>query len=250
MRRWLVLLLCVCAWPVVAQEEADPGAVLALARVDSLAITASGRIAGVAWLGPDTLAVLVVRDEATATGTTEARLVLQDRRGTVLRNEDVTGVLDHGLAWDGAALWSCGDAAAGGAQLRRLEPARLTVTASYPTPGHRPTGLCHDGRFVWLTDRDSGRLERFDPELGEVTRSTPTPAFSPCGLAWDGRHLWLTDAGTGRLYRLSGSRRAWSGTVAPADFLRRGVPVLLAHDGRDLWYVAGDGRWLVRVRIS
>ena len=102
---------------------------------------------------------------------------------------------------------TCGPAAtstAGRSLLYRLDPDLLTVRDSYPTPGHRPAGMCHDGRFLWLTDRDSGRLDRFDPEVREITRSTPTPGFSPCGLAWDGRHLWLTDVGTGQSVPLVG----------------------------------------------
>ncbi len=250
MRWWLLLLgLVVGCGPVRAAEDEGPQTVLALARLDSVAIAAPGRVAGVAWLGSDTLAVLVVAPEGEG-APPPTRLVLQDRRGRVLRSEDVTGVLDRGLAWDGASLWGAGDAGGGASRLLRLEPARLTVAASYPTPGHRPAGICHDGRFVWLVDRDSGRLERFDPSLLEVTRSTPAPAFSPTGLAWDGRHLWLADAGTGRLYRLSGSRRAWSGTVAAAQFAYRGRAVHLTHDGRDLWFVPEDSRWLVRARIS
>ncbi|MBK8165503.1 MAG: hypothetical protein IPK64_05975 [bacterium] len=248
--RWclLLLLLGVGAGPALATDEGNPATVLALARLDSVAIAASGRVTGVAWLATDTLAVLVVADGA-AGGAGSARLVLQDRRGRVLRSENVTGVLDRGLAWDGRSLWSIGDAG-GGARLFRLEPALMSVAASYPTPGHRPGGVCHDGRFVWLVDRDSGRLERFDPSVLEITRSTAAPAFSPVGLAWDGRHLWLADAGTGRLYRLSGSRRAWSGTVAAEHFHFRGRAVHLTHDGQDLWFVPEDGRWLVRARIS
>lgn len=245
----LLLLLGAGLELAFAADEGDPGTVLALARVDSVAIAANGRVSGVAWLAADTLAVLVVGDGvAGAAGST--RLVLQDRRGRVLRSEDVTGVLDRGLAWGGGALWSTGDAATGGSRLYRLDPALLAVVASFPTPGHRPGGVCHDGRFVWLVDRDSGRLERFDPSLLEMTRSTAAPAFSPAGLAWDGRHLWLADAGTGRLYRLSGSRRAWSGTVTAGDFHYRGRAVHLTHDGQDLWFVPEDGRWLVRARIS
>ncbi len=231
-------------------QDGNPDTVLGLARVDSVAVAAPGRVTGLAWLGPDTLAVLVVRDDAvTATGRPEARLLLQDRRGAVLRSADVTGVLDRGLAWDGRALWSCGDVDGGGSQLRRLETRLLTVTDSYATAGHRPAGVCCDGRFVWLADRDAARLERFDTEVGEITRSLPSPAFSPSGLAWDGLHLWVSDVGTGRLYRLSGPRRAWSGTVAAGDFLWRGRPVHLAFNGRDLWYLVEGTSQVVRVRL-
>lgn len=254
--RWSLLpalALAAAALPALgrAQGPADgsPATVLALARADSLAIAAPGDVTGVAWVGVDTLAVLVTREGPDGAAPT-VRLVLQDRRGRILRSEDVTGVLSRGLAWDGAALWGAGDVDGGQSRLYRLETARLTVQASFPTPGHRPTGLCHDGRFVWLSDRDSGRLERFDPEAAGFSRSLPAPAFSPCGLAWDGRHLWVSDAGSGRLYRLSGSRRSWSGTVAAGAFRHLGKAVHLAHDGRDLWYIVEGGRWLVRARIS
>ena len=250
MRVWLALLLCAAALTAQAQED-GPDTALALVRLDSLAIAASGRVTGLAWMGDDTLAVLIVQEESTTlAGRPLTRLMLQSRAGVLLRSEDVTGVLDHALAWDGRALWSCGETEGGGARIYQLEPARLTVRASYPLTGHRPAGLSWDGRFLWLVDRDSGRLDRFDPEVNEITRSTPTPAFSPCGVAWDGRHLWLTDVGTGRLYRLSGSRRSWSGTVAAGDFLWRGRPVHLARDSRDLWYLPEGGRWLIRAGIS
>jgi streptogramin lyase len=247
------MLVLVCAAVVTTGARAEdplPSTPLAMARVDSVHIAVAGRVTGLAWLGADTLAVLVVGEEPLEGGRAQAQLVLQSRSGRVWRREDVTGVLDRTLAWDGRELWSCGDVEGGNSQLYRLDPALLTVRGSYPTPGHRPAGMCSDGRFLWLADRDAGRLARFDPALNEFTRVSSTPGFSPCGLAWDGRNLWLTDVGTGRLYRLSGSRRAWSGTVEASDFLSRGRPVLLAHDGRDLWILAEGAGWLVRVRIS
>ena len=101
-----------------APEEGNPRTVLALARLDSLAIAAPGRVTGLAWIGSDTLAVLVVRDGiVTAGGRPGARLVLQDRRGAGLLDEDVTGVLVRGLAWGGRGLWACGGVGGGAALL-------------------------------------------------------------------------------------------------------------------------------------
>lgn len=237
------------AGQAAGEVPGGPSTVLSLARSDSLAIAVTGQVTGIAWLGADTLAVLVVKEGAGG-ALPSTRLVLQDRRGRILRNEDVTGVLDRGLAWDGASLWGAGDVDGGRSKVHRLEPARLTVQASHVTPGHRPSGACHDGRFVWVADRDSGRLERLDPTTGDFTRSLAAPAFSPCGLAWDGRNLWVSDAGSGRLYRLSGSRRELTGTVDAGAFAYRGRAVHLAHDGSDLWFLVEGGRWLVRARIS
>ena len=110
--------------------------------------------------------------------------------------------------------------------------------------------MCFDGRYVWITDRDTGRVDRFDPEPGAITRSVVTPGFSPFGVAWDGRHLWVTDSGTGRMYRLSGSRGLWSATVDVESFLFRGQDVLLLHDGGAFWYVIPQERIAVRLRFD
>lgn len=62
MRVWLALLLCAAALTAQAQED-GPDTALALVRLDSLAIAASGRVTGLAWMGDDTLAVLIVQEE-------------------------------------------------------------------------------------------------------------------------------------------------------------------------------------------
>ncbi len=174
--------------------------------VDSLDLGVQGNVTGMAWMGPDTLAVLTdIPDTLSQSGDREVVLVLRDRAGEVLRREDFTGVLDRTLAWDGEFLWSCGDARDGTSILYQIEPDTLRVEEAFDTPGHRPVGMCWDGRFLWLTDRDSGRVDRFDPEVKEITRSVVTPGYSPFGLAWDGLYMWVTDSGTGRLYRLAGS---------------------------------------------
>jgi streptogramin lyase len=147
-------------------------------------------------------------------------------------------------------LWSCGDAPDGSSILYSLRPDSLgaLVTAkAYTAPGHRPTALAWDGRYLWVTDRDSGRIDRFDPEVEDFTRFVVAPGFSPCGLAWDGSAMWLTDAGTGRLYRLVGGRLSWNGVVDTMSFLHRGEEILLLHDLRNLWYFVPGQQVINRV---
>ena len=225
---------------------------------DTLKVPGEGILTGLTRAGGDTLATLnVMPDSLSASGLREVRLVLQDTLGTVLLEADFSGVLDRTLAWDGESLWSCGDADDGSSILYKIVPdtleagstIALVVEDAFTAPGHRPAALAWDGRFLWLTDRDAGRVGRFDPKAKEFTRSVAAPAFSPWGLAWDGKYHWLTDSGTGRLYRLVGGRLRWDAVVAADTFLFRGEDILLWHDGRDLRCLAGGGRSAVAVEI-
>jgi len=241
----IALLAAVAAHTADAQPETN---LLFCAPVDTLTLP-PGKITGLTWIGADTLAVLTdIPDSLTELGHRQVALVFQDRYGAVLRQEDFTGTLARGLAYDGEFLWSCGDDDEGGSILYQIDADTCSVKEAFPTPGHAPVGLAWDSRYVWISDRDSGRLDRFDPETGAITRSVVTPGFSPYGVSWDGRYTWICDSGTGRLYRLVGSRRNWNATVDVESFLFRGSDVLLAHDGAALWmHARGDS---VAVRLQ
>ena len=183
-------------------------------------------------------------------GNREVHLLLRNRYGSILMTKDFSGVLNRALAWDGEFLYSCGDAEDGSSILYQIQIDPLEVAEAFDAPGHNPSGMCFDGQFVWISDRDSGRIDRFDPEAGAITRSAVTPGFSPFGLAWDGRNTWVTDSGTGRMYRLSGSRRKWSATVDTESFLYRGEDILLLHDERSFWYVLPSERIAVALRFD
>jgi hypothetical protein len=246
----LVAILAVTGASLAVDPE-EPDMVLAFTSLDSLSLGDEGFVAGVTWMGPDTLAVLqTVPDSVSASGDREVHLVFRDRLGEILLKEEFSGVLDRGLAWDGTFLYSCGDANDGSSILYQIQVDTLQVEEAFDAPGHRPTAMCFDGRYVWLTDRDSGRADRFDPEVKAITRSAVTPGFSPFGVAWDGSNIWVTDSGTGRMYRLSGSRLKWTATVDTESFLFRGQDVHLLHDGRTFWYVLPQERVAVELRFD
>lgn len=224
---------------------------LSFSVVDSLVLSGPGDVAGMTWIGKETLVLLKdIPDTDTNSGDREVLLIMQNRQGKILRREDFTGVLDRGLAWDGDYLYSCGDAPDGSSILYQIEPDTLRVEEAFDVPGHRPVGMCWDGRFLWITDRDSGRVDRFDPEVKAITRSVVTPGFSPFGLTWDGLHMWVTDSGTGRMYRLAGSRRAWDATIDAESFLFRGRDVRLLHDGDSFWYVPAGVPRAYKIRFN
>lgn len=257
-RRGGVLALTLLAL-LTAAEPAAGVTELSCTFGDTLVVPGEGLLTGLARAGGDTLATLnVTPDSLSASGLREVRLVLQDSLGGVLLESDFSGVLDRTLAWDGEHLWSCGDADDGSSILYKIAPDTSEVDSTisfviddaYTAPGHRPSALVFDGRYLWLTDRDTGRVDRFDPEVEEFTRAVAAPAFSPYGLAWDGRHHWLTDSGTGRLYRLVGSRLRWDAVVAADTFLFRGQDLLLWFDAQELRYLAGGARSAVAIEIG
>jgi streptogramin lyase len=215
---------------------------LVITEVDSLAL-APGRVTGLTWAGVDTLAMLVTQvDSLALADSMQVFLVVGDTTGTIYWQEDFTGVLARGLAWDGEFFWSTGDDTEGGSLLYKIAADTVAVEEVYPTPGHRPMDLAYDGRWLWITDRDNGRIDRIDPETGRLTRSVGAPGFSPTGLAWDGRAMWLAEAGTGRLTRMQGGRLQRQRTVDADAWFLRGRDVIMAHDGASLWIlIDGEG---------
>ena len=183
-----------------APAAAQDGRVAELVIVpgDTLALPGPGRVVGLTVAGLDSMAFLLdVPDSLAASGRREVRLLLQGPGGEVLHDEDYTGVLDRALAWDGEFLYACGDADDGSSILYQIpvDPLGPGGRGGFTAPGHRPRDLSFDGRFLWISDRDSGRVDRFDPEVERVHPLGPTPGFSPFGLAWDGRNMWVTDSG-------------------------------------------------------
>ncbi|MBD3221962.1 hypothetical protein GF314_12045 [bacterium] len=240
----LVMLLVV----MLGAGATAPASELSLAVVDSLALPGD-RVAGLTWAGVDTLAMLVTEvDSMALTDSLEVFLVVGDTTGTVYWQEDFTGVLSRGLAWDGEFFWSTGDDTEGGSLLYKIAADTVAVEEVYSTPGHRPMDLAFDGRWLWLTDRDNGRIDRIDPETGKLTRSVGAPGFSPTGLAWDGRAMWLAEAGTGRLTRMQGGRLQRRAPVAADDWFLRGQDALMAHDGQSLWILVDGQRFAIAYR--
>lgn len=250
-RRWAVVVLALCLAGGGAEAHAEAITELTFTRGDTLAIAGKGLLTGLTMAGEDTVALLnVVPDSLSVTGERIVTLVLQSGAGKIYNEADFSRVLDRALAWDGEYFWSCGDEDDGSSIIYKIATDTLGVLViedAITAPGHHPASLAFDGRYLWLTDRDSARIDRFDPEVDEFTRTVVAPGFSPYGLAYDGAAMWLSDSGTGRLYRLNGSRLRWTGSVAPDIFLARGRDTRLFHDGVNLRYLLPGGRLAVRM---
>lgn len=99
--------------------------------------------------------------------------------------------------------------------------------------------LIAQGAFLWLTDRQAGRLLRFDSSTNQLRAWTlPSGWLTPEGLALDedGR-VWWADSGQGVIGRLTPSNNQLVLYTLPAG----SQPVLLAPRAEVIWYTDGGG---------
>lgn len=116
------------------------------------------------------------------------------------------------------------------------------IVKSINTPGNFPTGLCFDGKNLWLADRGTDKIYCLNPEDGSIIKTIESPAYWPMGMAWDGKYLWNADYRgrtdksedlDGMIYQIDPKDGTLLKTVqAPSK-----SPKGLAWDGTYLWCV-------------
>jgi len=116
------------------------------------------------------------------------------------------------------------------------------VSSSFDTPGNYPTGLCFDGKNVWLADRGTDKLYYINVETGKVIRKIESPSYWPMGLAWDGEYLWNADYRgrsdksedrDGMIFKIDPE----DGTILKTLHAPSNSPKGLTWDGKYLWCV-------------
>jgi len=116
------------------------------------------------------------------------------------------------------------------------------IVKSINTPGKFPTGICFDGKNLWVADRETDKLYYINPGDGSVIREIESPAYWPMGLAWDGEFLWnadfrgLTDRSEdfdGMIFKIDPK----DGTILKSLNAPSKSPVGLTWDGKYLWCV-------------
>jgi hypothetical protein len=142
---------------------------------------------GLTWDG----ATLWIADDSSATITNT------DGSGTILAPPlSAEGNRPQGLAWGNSHLWNV-DLMTGAI----YEMDGATVLTTIATSADYPTGLAHDGTYLWLADATHQHIHKI-VSSGTVVRTYDAPAAFPQGLTFDGTHLWNADSDTGRIYRL------------------------------------------------
>jgi len=123
-----------------------------------------------------------------------------------------------------------------------LFPYTGEVVKHFPTPGKYPTGLCFDGKNLWLADRGTDKIYCINPKDGKVIREIESPAYWPMGLAWDGKYLWNADFRgrtdksedfDGMIFKIDPA----DGTILKTLYAPARSPKGLAWDGKYLWCV-------------
>ena len=118
---------------------------------------------------------------------------------------------------------------------------------TFSTPGHHPTGMCFDGRLIWMADARTYKIYGIDPETGEVKETLNTPGYDPRGLAWDGERLWCIDGGEGWIYGIN----VKTGTAEKILESNSPDPGGMVFDGKFLWMIdKGAGEILKINRID
>ena len=105
------------------------------------------------------------------------------------------------------------------------------VLGSIPVPGHAPTGMTYDGKYLWVADRLSDSLYSLEPSTGEVVKGFAAPGFDLSAMTWDGEYLWCADRDEKRIMQFDPE----SGLTLRSFEFPTPNPQGLAWDGKNLW---------------
>lgn len=118
------------------------------------------------------------------------------------------------------------------------------VLGSIPAPGHAPTGMAYDGKYLWIADRLTDSLYAVSPETGDIITAMAAPGYDISALAWDGKYLWCVDREESRLAKVDPE----TGITEQSFESPTSNPQGLAWDGENLWLA--DDRESLLCRIS
>jgi len=153
-----------------------------------------------------------------------------------LRSLAFSAVNPTSTTWDGVYVWDGADGAG---------------VYQYTTGGTQKSwfnhpfnvgGICWDGQYLWVTDRDAAyQIYRYTP-TGVVDGTIPTPAHSGGdALTWDGQYLYWQDRPTDTVYQIKRD-----GTQVN-KFGLPGPSVGLGWDGSYLWQASGGVNTIYRI---
>lgn len=114
---------------------------------------------------------------------------------------------------------------------------------TFKTPGHHPTGLCFDGKLLWLADSGTYKIYALDPGTGEIKKTLEAPGYEPRGLAWDGKLLWCSDGKEGWIYGIN----VETGVAEKILESNAPDPGGLAFDGEFLWMCDKGNKKLLKI---
>lgn len=129
------------------------------------------------------------------------------------------------------------------------------VVKSFNAPGGYSTGLCFDGKNLWVADRQTDKLYCVNPKSGKIKRAIESPAYWPTGLTYDGKYLWnadirgLTDKSEhydGKIFKIDPK----DGTILKTFRAPSKSPQGLAWDGKYMWCVDDRADKLIQFSVE
>src|SRR5262249_30858238 len=116
------------------------------------------------------------------------------------------GDFPHGLAFDGAAIWTANTGSVSVVTVGNLGPyAVSTITTGFSFP----TGALYDGAHVWVTD--TNKLLKLDP--GATILQTVTVGAAPVYPIFDGANIWVPNSEGGSVSVVRASNGAVLATL-------------------------------------
>ena len=221
---------------------AGPAGAELTAHTDSLTFGVTGQTAG--WIpSPDaTPRGLAYDGEALwVCGDSTDQLYRIDGVGNVLTAVDTPAVWSDGLTYDGEFLWHSSSYLD---RIYKLDPADGGMVTYFNSPGGRPDGLAFDGTALWHADYDLDRIYRIHIN-GSILGSFEAPGPNPNGLTFDGTHLWNADSDSRTLYRLTTAGTLVGTYPAPGNH-----PTGMTWDGAFLWVADNATDRLYRMAVT
>jgi hypothetical protein len=139
--------------------------------------------------------VVVAMGQVFVTGATNPGVIYQiDPRqpvGAVQVLQSIAGIRPHGIAFDGARLWTAnlGSPGVGSVTSITLSSAvENTVTSGFS----RPEGILYDGSNIWVTDSGDNTLKQLDA-AGKILHVVPVGS-GPQNPVFDGINIWVPNS--------------------------------------------------------
>ncbi|MBN2104531.1 transglutaminase [bacterium] len=120
------------------------------------------------------------------------------------------------------------------------------VVRGFPAPGKFCTGMCFDGKALWISDYQTDMIYRINPESGAIISQISSPGFWPMDLAWDGEYLWNVDKKQKLIFKIDPE----DGTILRTLEALCGNPEGLAWDGKSLWVSEAKKNGIMKIDMN
>jgi transglutaminase-like putative cysteine protease len=87
-------------------------------------------------------------------------------------------------------------------RIYKVMPEDGTIIGSFDAPEKSCSCLAHDGKYLWVSNRNKDELYLTETQHGKVLGIVKSPGPYPAGLAWHDGYLWNVDFQTRKLYQI------------------------------------------------